>query len=289
VISVVIPTRNRAELVVSTVRKVLDQRSADMEIVVVDDGSTDTTRQALASIHDLRLRAIREDHAGPSHARNAGARVARGDWLTFLDDDDSVCSDWLEVLAQAEDDPSVGLVVCGFRTLGGDGAVTDVPAVPLTSSLGDATARFLAGTFAVRRQAFARAGCYDPLMPHGENSDLGIRLVAACQSLALRILTDPRCPLLYEAPTPKRREAVLAAAERTLEKYPDLRARDKRLWLSMLATAGVNSARLGQNRDARRYLLRAALVLPPSVRRWVRVAIALSPRVSETIWAHENG
>jgi hypothetical protein len=283
-ISVVIPTRNRAQLVVATVATVLDQRPSDIEVLVVDDGSTDSTKQELASFADQRLRVLVESQGGPCRARNAGARAARGDWLVFLDDDDHVSDDWLEVLGQAATDPDVGLAVCGFTQVDRDGEFREFAARPADSSWGDATARFVAGTFAVRREVFFDAGCYDPLMPYGENSDLGIRLMAACRAAGLRVVTDRRCPLLWGRPRPKRREAVLVAATRTLEKYPDLRDLDKKLWLSMLASAGVNSARLGRMGDARRYLLRAALVLPPSGKRWARFVVALSQRLATHVW-----
>jgi hypothetical protein len=101
-ISVVIPTRNRAELVVATV---LDQHPSDIEVLVVDDGSTDSTEQALASIADQRLRVVVESQGGPCRARTADA--PRTDWLVFLDDDDHVSDDWLDVLGQAGADPDV--------------------------------------------------------------------------------------------------------------------------------------------------------------------------------------
>jgi hypothetical protein len=90
-ISVVIPTYNRAPFVVEAIESILRQTEQDFEIIVVDDGSKDDTRQALEK-YSGRIRYIYQDNAGCSAARNRGIREAGGEWLTFLDSDDL----WLE-------------------------------------------------------------------------------------------------------------------------------------------------------------------------------------------------
>jgi len=89
VISVIIPTFNRAKLLVEAVGSVLDQRDVpeEVEIVVVDDGSTDNTTEILASVAG-GICCIRQEHSGVSSARNLGIRRSRGEWIAFLDSDD---------------------------------------------------------------------------------------------------------------------------------------------------------------------------------------------------------
>lgn len=86
-VSVIIPTFNRAHLVVEAIDSVLQQRDASCEVIVVDDGSTDSTSQALAPYAE-RVRLERQPQRGVAAARNHGVRVARGRWLAFLDSDD---------------------------------------------------------------------------------------------------------------------------------------------------------------------------------------------------------
>ncbi|GIW43329.1 MAG: glycosyl transferase [Candidatus Binatia bacterium] len=91
-VSVIIPTFNRRELVCEAIRSVLAQRltaPTDVEVIVVDDGSTDGTVDCLRATfgQDIRLEALRENR-GVAAARNAGASIARGTWLAFLDSDD---------------------------------------------------------------------------------------------------------------------------------------------------------------------------------------------------------
>jgi len=86
-VSVIIPTFNRAAFVVQAVDSVLAQTYPHREIIVIDDGSTDHTAQAL-SAYKGRISYIVMQHRGPSAARNAGLQAARGEYLAFLDSDD---------------------------------------------------------------------------------------------------------------------------------------------------------------------------------------------------------
>ena len=87
VCSVVIPAFQAAASIGDAVRSVLDQDVPPMEIVVVDDGSTDDVTGALAPFGDA-VRLVRIDHGGESAAKNAGVLAARGDWVALLDADD---------------------------------------------------------------------------------------------------------------------------------------------------------------------------------------------------------
>lgn len=90
-ISVVIPTYNRAHLIGEAIGSVLAQTEPAQEIIVVDDGSTDRTREAvegLASENRGLIRYIHQENAGPGAARNRGIREAAGDWVAFQDSDD---------------------------------------------------------------------------------------------------------------------------------------------------------------------------------------------------------
>ena len=85
--SVIIPTFNRAALLKETLDSVLAQRYRDLEIIVVDDGSTDATAATVAAYGE-RVRYLHHANCGLNASRNRGAAVARGEFLAFLDDDD---------------------------------------------------------------------------------------------------------------------------------------------------------------------------------------------------------
>jgi glycosyltransferase involved in cell wall biosynthesis len=109
-VSVIIPTYNRVALVTEAVASVEAQTFRDFEILVVDDGSTDATLEALAPWEDVRI--LRQPRrAGVAAARNLGAAAARGEWLAFLDSDDLWLPEKLALqMAYLKDRPS--LLLC---------------------------------------------------------------------------------------------------------------------------------------------------------------------------------
>lgn len=115
-VSVIIPTHNYGRFLAEAIASVQAQSVEDLEIIVVDDGSTDDTPEVLARITDPRLRAVRVSNGGVSRARNIGLEMARGDYIAFLDADDRWHPDklarQLELLAH---EPEVGLVFTDFR------------------------------------------------------------------------------------------------------------------------------------------------------------------------------
>ena len=88
-ISVIVPTYNRASLIESTLQSILGQSYFNLELIVIDDGSTDTTHEVVGKIKDPRMVYSVISHAGrPAVPRNVGMRAAKGDYIAFCDDDD---------------------------------------------------------------------------------------------------------------------------------------------------------------------------------------------------------
>ena len=88
-VSVVIPTRDRAELVEGAISSALQQDGVDLEVLVVDDCSSDRTEAVVGAVGDERVRYIRQEHhGGVAAARNRGLADASAEWVAFLDDDD---------------------------------------------------------------------------------------------------------------------------------------------------------------------------------------------------------
>ena len=88
-VSVIIPTYNRADLIGHTLESVINQSYRNLEIIVIDDGSVDNTEEVVKAIGDSRIRYIRhQTNCGGSTARNTGVEAARGEYIAFLDSDD---------------------------------------------------------------------------------------------------------------------------------------------------------------------------------------------------------
>jgi len=109
-ISVVIATYNRAGLIQETIDSVLRQTFRDFELLVVDDGSTDNTKELLKPYGD-QLRYLRQENRGASAARNLGVQHARAGWISIQDSDDVCAPDHLETLWSAvQKQPEIGMV-----------------------------------------------------------------------------------------------------------------------------------------------------------------------------------
>lgn len=119
-VSVIIPTFNRAALCKRAVESVLAQTYRNLEVIVVDDGSIDDTREVLSGL-DERLLYLRQQNAGVSAARNLGIESAQGEFLAFLDSDDSWVPWKLEAqLAVLQVYPKVGMVFTDMAAVGED-------------------------------------------------------------------------------------------------------------------------------------------------------------------------
>ena len=109
-VSVVIPTYNRALMVKEAIQSVLDQTYSDFEIIVVDDGSTDDTREVVTAFAD-KVRYVFQENSGRSNARNRAIHMARGRYIAFLDSDDLYMPHKLDMqVACMEKVPEFGMV-----------------------------------------------------------------------------------------------------------------------------------------------------------------------------------
>lgn len=121
-VSVIIPAYNSANLIRASIDSALKQRDVSVEIIVVDDGSTDGTDRVLESYGDA-VRVIHQTNRGAYVARNAAAAVAQGDWLAFLDADDEWVEDKLAKQLRLAA-PNVGLIYSDCANRDDAGRVT---------------------------------------------------------------------------------------------------------------------------------------------------------------------
>ena len=119
-VSVVVPTYNRAELLKEALESIRSQTLPPLEVVVVDDGSTDHTAHICAALGQS-IRYIRQDNGGPAAARNTGIRDARGEWIAFCDSDDVWVADKLAVQMEALACTGTGWSLSDFSLIGPDG------------------------------------------------------------------------------------------------------------------------------------------------------------------------
>ena len=113
-VSVIVPIYNVGGYLKRAVHSILEQSYENLEVILVDDGSTDGCSEIVDEFArvDKRVVAIHQKNAGQSSARNAGIEIARGEFLSFVDGDDEIREDFVEKLMEAIDDKA--LAVCGM-------------------------------------------------------------------------------------------------------------------------------------------------------------------------------
>ncbi len=191
-VSVVIPTFNHARYLPDALASVLAQTLPDVEVVVVDDGSTDDTPAVLAAYGD-RIRVVRQPNRGLSAARNAGVAVSRRAYLAFLDADDVFAPTKLaEQAAVLAREPGVGWTYCDVRIEEEGTAVTTTVSERFAYRArrldGRLFPELVRGNFIpaiatlVRRAAFAAAGAFDERLDALEDWDLWLRLALVAEA-----------------------------------------------------------------------------------------------------------
>ncbi len=187
-ISVVIPTYNRAAEIVAAVGSVLAQTLPPHEVIVVDDGSTDATPEALAPLMD-RIRFVRKANGGASSARNRGVIEATGDWIAFLDSDDTWDADKLEKQAACMEKTSAKVCFCVCRDDSGrtldslrsmDPSMAEGAMVfyqPGDCRLFQFRSHPLVQSMLVSRDALMKCGLFDETLRVAEDTKLVYRLI----------------------------------------------------------------------------------------------------------------
>ncbi len=181
-VSAVIPTYNYGRFVVEAVESALAQTYTPLEVIVVDDGSTDNTRERLAGYGD-RIRYVYQPNQGLSAARNTGVREAGGEWVAFLDSDDVWYPRRVELqMAYATRHPAAGLIAAdSFSDSARQWPAFDpenLTAVPITLRQILVRSRFGPGGVLARRVCFDTVGGFDTTLRSAEDRDMWLRIVA---------------------------------------------------------------------------------------------------------------
>jgi len=186
-ISVVMPCYNAAPYVREAINDVLGQTYRRVRLIVVDDGSTDNSAD-IVSEFGSRVTLIRQANAGSSAARNAGLRLAEGEYVAFLDADDRWDRCFLETMADALADGQADLAYCGWARFWGD-LSSAKPFIPRDLEAGERgklermleACPFPIHAVLVRRERLVEAGGFDRRFPPAEDYELWLRVATRCR------------------------------------------------------------------------------------------------------------
>jgi glycosyltransferase involved in cell wall biosynthesis len=186
-VSVIIPTYNAARYIGKAIESVLAQTYKDYEIIVVDDGSTDNTREVLIP-YENHIHYIYQENQKLPAARNAGVAASSGQYLTFLDSDDLLLPDKLALqISSLEAQSKIGLIASGWQYINEEGQLLGELRPWLNSSVINMESLLFQGlapvhAVLVRRSWFDDIGGFDSSLPYCEDMDFWYRLyLSGCE------------------------------------------------------------------------------------------------------------
>lgn len=200
-ITVITPTYNRGHLISKAIESVLNQTYGNWEYIIVDDASSDNTKEIVESFEDARIKFIRcKENGGNAVARNVGVNAAQGDYIAFLDSDDEYLPDYLEkAFNKLSNSKDADFLWSGTRTVATDGSYSDSIWIPKTKRQPD---QFLfelhvgiGRGFLINRKCFS-ALSFDERLRTAVDTDFLIRLrknfqYTVLEEILLSIHTQP--------------------------------------------------------------------------------------------------
>ena len=203
-ISVILPTHNRGHSIARAIQSVLDQTYSNLELIVVDDGSTDNTEEIVNAYKDRRIRYIRHEvNRGAGAARNTGLKLSRGAFIAFQDSDD----EWLPEKLQKQIDvylhatPDIGVVYTDMYRISEMGKTKywKSPVIKKGRLINPKTLDYQTQGLGIqstliRRDCFNIVGLFDENLPRWIDLELFIRLSKYYEFICIR---DPLVRMRY--------------------------------------------------------------------------------------------
>ena len=246
-VSVIIPAWNASETILDAIDSALQQTGCLVEIIVVDDESSDNTPEILAGLGD-RIRWKRFPNGGPGKSRNRAAALARGKWLAFLDSDDLWEPSKLASQLKAASDNNATVVYTNARNFGDDLPVDEIRLTDSQCHSGDVFTELLLDNFVtisglmVRRDVYEQVGGFAEDLVGTEDWDLMLRLATTetfavvREPVTLYRWANTSLSSKYDVMLKARRETIKRAL--TSPRGQQLSSRFKRrVWANLWSTA----------------------------------------------------
>ena len=241
-VSVIIPTFNREKTVLASVKSVLDQTESDLEVLIVDDGSTDRTASLIQQISDPRVKYIYQENSGACAARNNGIHHAQGEYIAFHDSDDIWHPDKLEkqlkIISQYDPD----IVCCKLCYRNSDGTVEVTPPHLKEGFLKEGENLFGIGTVSLlAKQKVFQQFEFDPEFPRYQEMELLYRAIGKYSIYCIDegLIDCTRSPDAISANPEKIYRACLLLAQKHPELQGQRSALSRKIAWDLLQASGV--------------------------------------------------
>jgi len=267
-VSVIIPTHNRAQLLPRAIRSVLGQTYENLELIIVDDGSTDNTPEIVKRFRAPRILYLcHKVSRGAPVARNTGIQRAKGEYIAFLDDDD----EWLPHKLQTQlqvlwELHQVGVVYCKYKKLYPSGEARVVGEGFSQRHL--LHHNFIGTPTLLMHRECLEADLFDEDLPRGQDWELCLRLSQRYKFIFVdEVLVLARST---QDSIGSNKHSLLRAYQMILDKHYRLIRKSPRALGAFHYTIGSLLAREKQWQAARTHLLQSALCWPFNPKHWVR-------------------
>lgn len=285
-ISVVIPTYNRAKTLPRAINSVLNQTYKNLELIIVDDASTDGTEEIIKEFKDSRIRFIKNEvNKGGSAARNIGINEAKGEFVAFQDSDDEWHLRKLEIQMEAMkvSSPNVGVVYCGLIRIQ-EGKSSYFPPKYFRNKDGNIVDTLkkqnIIGTQSalIKKSCFEKSGNFDETFPRLQDWELFIRIAKFYDFI---FIDKPLVTVFHqEVSISSSPEKLIEALELIVQKHINIF--DDKVGREALAyhfyVLGDLYRKSNDLKRCRQYFIQAIKKSPLKVRAWLNYLASLFPK-----------
>ena len=285
-VSVIIPTYNRADLLPRTIESVLNQTFRNFELIVVDDGSTDNTREVVKKFEekDLRVKYIwQENSGGPARPMNVGLKISQGEYIAFLEDDDEWLPEklqrQLEVFQNSKKE-NLGFVGCNVLIVNKERKTTKIYNMSehddekLLEKLLIGFFFFNFSMLVIKREVIDKIGFLDEKLELAVDQDICLRIA---QKHNFNFVPTPLIKYHIHGENISRISSYNKQLTEWLymvSKHKDLYKRYPKIYSNKLKNLGTLYMLSGNPRQARQYFLRAITVYPINFRLYVNFLLS---------------
>jgi glycosyltransferase involved in cell wall biosynthesis len=278
-VSVVMPTFNRAKELPRSIRSVLSQTFNDLELIIVDDASSDNTEEVISSFNDERIRYKKLlINVGGAEARNVGISMAQAEIVAFQDSDDEwTCAKLEKALAEFESDKAIGAIFSKFIQIW-EGGCRLMPEGKHKFQPNDAYKSLLwqnhvdTPTLVVKKRYLDEVLGFTPTMPRYQDWDLALKLARVT---TIKYLYEPTLlSYVTEGSITQNKDAHRIALELIYDSHRDNIAEDQALkaaWLYRVGDAQISTGVIG----GRKLLLNAFKCEPMNIRYFVKFIFSI--------------
>ncbi|MHA4842616.1 glycosyltransferase family 2 protein [Flavitalea antarctica] len=275
-ISIITPTYNRALLVQTTIKSIQAQTFKDWELIIVDDGSTDNTEEAIQHfLEDSRIRYVKKSNSGQAASLNVGVQYAKYDFITFLDSDDEAYPEWLQTVTREMNNETGIACSCAIRKFIDGSRVEE--GLGMFNLFGEKMMlKFTCGSLFIRKSLFHAIGGYDVELRANIQTDLGYRLIDEIRKTDYKIVTVRKFLIQINIHAGERirtnwQRKSDGGAQFLKKHFAFLQTHDPKEISNICATIAFSNYKMNDRKKSMEYLLKAIKHNPTRILNYLRI------------------